>query len=76
MPANRTINQTVQNPLLLDHFISYRPVFYRLDFENRPELGWGLPLLPGQDGEEQRGGQEEGQGETPDGGGQVCVKQG
>ena len=43
----------------------------RLGAEDGPRAGRGLALLPGHDGEEQPGGQEEGQGEAAHGRGQV-----
>ena len=46
----------------------------RLDFKNWAKPSRGFSLLPGQDGEEQRGGHEEGEGAPGHAGGQVSQK--
>ena len=46
----------------------------RLGAQDRAESWWGLHLLPGQDGAEPGGGEQEGQGEADHGRGQVRVR--
>ena len=56
---------------MLELLLSLAKIIPRLDFKNGPKFNRRLPLIPGQNGKEQCGGQEEGHGEAAHGGGKV-----